>query len=57
MAINYTSFIRALEFIHLFLDCICNGEIDLVKCARIAYDNSLKKYHGWIIKGIFSVSN
>ena len=31
------------------------GEEDLVKCAHKAYDESLKKYHGWIVSGIFSV--
>lgn len=33
-----------------------NGEHDLVKCANIAYENSLKKYHGWLVRGIFAVS-
>lgn len=32
------------------------GEEDLVKCAHKAYGESLKKYHGWIVSGIFSVS-
>ena len=25
--------------------------------ANIAYENSLKKYHGWIVSGIFKVSD
>lgn len=32
------------------------GEEDLVKCAKKAYENSLKKFHGWMVQGIFSVS-
>ena len=46
---------RALEFITVFLDTVLTGEEDLVKCAHKAYDESLRKYHGWIVRGIFSV--
>jgi hypothetical protein len=35
---------------------VLSGEEDLVVCANIAYEKSLKKYHGWIVKGIFKVS-
>ncbi|CAI8026676.1 Glycolipid transfer protein [Geodia barretti] len=47
---------RALEFICVFLESAVGGEEDLVKCANKAYDESLRKYHGWIVKGIFSVA-
>ena len=47
---------RALEFICIFLEAVVAGEEDLVKCAHKAYNESLKKYHGWIVSGIFSVS-
>lgn len=47
---------RALEFVYSFLDSVLSGEEDLVVCANIAYENSLKKYHGWIVSGIFKVS-
>lgn len=47
---------RALEFIFIFLDNVLKGEQDLVKCAHTAYDNSLRKYHGWIVRGVFTVS-
>ncbi|XP_003388929.1 PREDICTED: glycolipid transfer protein-like [Amphimedon queenslandica] len=47
---------RALEFIFIFLDNVLKGEQDLVKCAHAAYDNSLRKYHGWIVRGVFSVA-
>ena len=46
---------RALEFIYYFLDTVLSGEKDLVKCANRAYDESLRRYHGWLIRGIFSV--
>ena len=48
--------VRALEFIFVFLDTVLSGEEDLVKCAHKAYEESLKKYHGWIVRGVFSVS-
>ena len=47
---------RALEFICVFLESVVGGEEDLVKCANKAYDESLRKYHGWIVRGIFNVS-
>lgn len=39
----------------MFLNTVLTGEEDLVKCAHKAYDESLRKYHGWIVRGIFSV--
>ena len=47
---------RALEFIYVFMETVVQGEEDLVKCANKAYDASLRKYHGWIVRGVFSVS-
>ena len=47
---------RALTFIRVFLETILSGEQDLVKCAKKAYESSLKRYHGWMVQGIFSVS-
>ncbi len=49
------AYLRALEFIHVFLECVLTGEEDLVVCANTAYEKSLRKYHGWIVRGIFSV--
>ena len=40
----------------MFLEQVVQGEEDLVKCANKAYDSSLSKYHGWIVRGVFSVS-
>jgi len=40
----------------VFMEAVVQGEEDLVKCANKAYDSSLKKYHGWIVRGVFSVS-
>ena len=39
----------------MFLESVVGGEEDLVKCANKAYDESLRKYHGWIVRGIFNV--
>ena len=46
---------RALEFISLFLEAVLSGEEDLVKCANKAYDESLRRYHGWLVSGVFNV--
>ena len=48
-------FSRALEFVHAFLESVLTGEEDLVVCANVAYEKSLKRYHGWIVRGIFKV--
>ena len=47
---------RALEFVHAFLESVLTGEEDLVVCANVAYEKSLKRYHGWLVRGIFKVS-
>ena len=45
-----------MEFIYTFLETFVSGEQDLVVCARKAYNDTLKRYHGWMVQGIFSVS-
>ena len=40
----------------MFLEAVLSGEEDLVKCANKAYDASLRRYHGWLVRGIFNVS-
>ncbi|XP_065051536.1 pleckstrin homology domain-containing family A member 8-like [Rhopilema esculentum] len=47
---------RALEFIHVFLAEICRGEQDLSVAATNAYGRSLRKYHGWVVRGVFSLA-
>ncbi|KAJ7353920.1 hypothetical protein OS493_031367 [Desmophyllum pertusum] len=47
---------RAMQFIIVFLEEVLKGEPDLVKCAKKAYEGSLKKFHGWIVQGIFSLA-
>eukprot|EP00794_Sanderia_malayensis_P017395 gene17395-19137_t len=47
---------RALEFIHIFLAEICRGEQDLAVAATNAYGRSLRKYHGWVVRGVFSLA-
>ncbi|XP_057295652.1 glycolipid transfer protein-like [Hydractinia symbiolongicarpus] len=47
---------RALTFIRTFLEDVLTGEQDLTKCAKKAYEQSLKKYHGWMVQGIFSLA-
>ncbi|XP_065831360.1 glycolipid transfer protein-like isoform X2 [Oscarella lobularis] len=47
---------RALQFIRVFLDEVLKGEEDLNKCASKAYEASLKRFHGWLVRGIFSLA-
>eukprot|EP00118_Oscarella_pearsei_P025819 m.308834 g.308834 ORF g.308834 m.308834 type:complete len:205 (+) comp44941_c0_seq1:18-632(+) len=47
---------RALQFIQVFLNKVLEGEQDLSKCASAAYEASLKRFHGWIVRGIFSLA-
>ena len=51
------SFLRAMQFNIIFLQEVLTGEPDLVKCAKKAYEGSLKRFHGWMVQGIFSVSS
>ncbi|KXJ09056.1 glycolipid transfer protein [Exaiptasia diaphana] len=47
---------RAMQFILTFLKKVLTGEPDLVKCANIAYERTLKQYHNFIVKGIFNLA-
>lgn len=47
---------RALEFIEVFLKEVLAGQADLTKCSKKAYESTLKKYHGWMVQGIFSIA-
>ncbi|XP_046841662.1 UNC5C-like protein isoform X1 [Xenia sp. Carnegie-2017] len=47
---------RALSFILVFLEEVLTGEQDLTKCAKKAYESTLKKYHGWMVQSIFSLA-
>jgi len=47
---------RALEFISVFLSEVTRGNKDLVSAADIAYSKSLKKYHGWMVRGVFALA-
>ncbi|XP_031571599.1 glycolipid transfer protein-like [Actinia tenebrosa] len=47
---------RAMQFVLAFLKQVLTGEQDLVKCANTAYEKTLKQYHNFIVKGIFSLA-
>ncbi|XP_060603285.1 pleckstrin homology domain-containing family A member 8-like isoform X2 [Ruditapes philippinarum] len=47
---------RSLEFISGFLDEIKKGEEDLGAAASKAYADSLKPFHGWVVRGVFAVA-
>ncbi|XP_077997468.1 pleckstrin homology domain-containing family A member 8-like isoform X2 [Glandiceps talaboti] len=46
---------RALEYTHAFLEGIIQGEKDLSIVAGNAYSKSLKKFHGWVARGVFAL--
>ncbi|EDO37291.1 predicted protein [Nematostella vectensis] len=48
---------RALEFMQIFLAEVVKGRQDLAVAAGIAYEKTLRKYHGWVVRGVFAVSN
>lgn len=41
----------------VFLEQVLTGEQDLAKCATKAYEDTLKKYHGWMVQKVFQVSD
>ncbi|PAA48408.1 hypothetical protein BOX15_Mlig032644g3, partial [Macrostomum lignano] len=47
---------RSILFLQLFISKLCdtNGE-DLTQAATEAYHGSLKPYHGWVVRGVFSL--
>lgn len=55
---------RGLKFISLFFQHLVNEDYvakdcdrnNLKNCALMAYEGSLKKYHGWIVGNIFSLA-
>ena len=46
---------RALTFIRVLLEQVLSKEPDLSKCAKVAYERSLKKYHGWLWRKTFAL--
>lgn len=47
---------RALRFMQKFLINVKNGERDLPTALNQAYSVTLKRYHGWVVKGIFALA-
>ena len=47
---------RALEFTNAFLMEINKGERELVVVASNAYSKTLRKYHGWMVRGVFAMA-
>lgn len=57
------AYFRALHFIHTFLNCVLEDSQqgtkseDLVPFLDKAYAETLKAYHGWMARKLFTVSN
>lgn len=47
---------RALQFTNTFLQEIDKGERELVVVASTAYSKTLRKYHGWMVRGVFAMA-
>ncbi|XP_054751241.2 pleckstrin homology domain-containing family A member 8-like [Lytechinus pictus] len=47
---------RTLEFIREFLNEILTGERDMNLAATNAYGRTLKRYHGWVVRGVFALA-
>lgn len=47
---------RALEFFAAIFQEVLSEEQDFGKCARNAYERTLKKYHGWMVQKVFSLA-
>ncbi|CAB3978697.1 pleckstrin homology domain-containing family A member 8-like [Paramuricea clavata] len=47
---------RALQFTNAFLMEINKGERELVVVASNAYSKTLRKYHGWMVRGVFAMA-
>lgn len=47
---------RALAFIAAFLGQVQAGNGDLADCASVAYGNTLRCHHGWVVRSVFAVA-
>jgi pleckstrin family protein A (phosphoinositide binding specific) protein 8 len=47
---------RAMEFVQHFIAEVSAGEHSLDVAAGKAYSCSLRRFHGWIVRGVFNVS-
>lgn len=47
---------RALEFMQVFLAEVVRGEKDLAVAAGTAYGKTLRRYHGWVVRGVFALA-
>lgn len=45
-----------MEFIQIFLTEVAEGEQSLDVAAGKAYSKSLRRFHNWIVRGVFNVS-
>ena len=46
---------RGMEFIQIFIKEVAEGEQSLDVAAGKAYSKSLRRFHNWIVRGIFNV--
>ncbi|KAL0985437.1 hypothetical protein UPYG_G00156860 [Umbra pygmaea] len=47
---------RGLKFLKEFLSQVNSGEKDIPAALNNAYGRSLRKYHGWVVRGVFALA-
>ncbi|XP_015750045.1 PREDICTED: pleckstrin homology domain-containing family A member 8-like, partial [Acropora digitifera] len=52
----FSLYFRALEFMQVFLSEVSRGEKDLAVAAATAYGKTLRRYHGWVVRGVFALA-
>uniref|UniRef100_T1J5J3 Pleckstrin homology domain-containing family A member 8 n=1 Tax=Strigamia maritima TaxID=126957 RepID=T1J5J3_STRMM len=48
---------RGLAFIFEILNIFLSGEQNFTTCGFMAYDKTLKPYHGWVLRGAFALAS
>jgi hypothetical protein len=52
----HRNYYRGMEFIQIFIKDVAEGEQSLDVAAGKAYSKSLRRFHNWIVRGVFNVS-
>ena len=50
------TYYRGMEFIQIFIKEVAEGEKSLDVAAGKAYSKSLRRFHNWIVRGVFNVN-
>ena len=45
-----------MEFLHALIAQMASTTVELSECAQAAYGGTLRKYHGFLVRGIFALA-